>query len=216
MSSSKSEKVKMSNNSKKETKKQKKMDIKVFNGFKDSIQVRLNDRKDLTLKNVFVQERKFGQVFTIDDFKQVNNLLLLSSKVEQECKKLHPHMNYSRFSVVDKNNKVRISISDFVETQFEGFNGFTSKSHDYKIDAVCYLKIVKYNKELFLKLVLAGAKLIEKIVKEPWTPQQQKISFESFNALEDYDESSSDIESDEEVVEMLDGKHYDNLDSDEF
>lgn len=212
MSSTESQSVVMSNNKmdKSKNKKAKKTDIQVYKGFKDSIQVRVNDAKELKLRDVFVQERKFGQHFSIQDFKQINKLLDLSNKVEQECRKILPNANYKRFSVIDNNNKLRIKISDFVEPQFINFSGFTSKNLDYKVDAICHMKISKYNNELFFSLVLAAASLNEKIAKESYKPEQ--INYDFTDA--DYD-LLNDLTSDEEVVETLDGKHYENL-NDEF
>lgn len=173
--------------------------VTVKPGYKDSIQVKLDNEKEICLY-AKATLTKFGPRFTLAQNYEINFFNELSNEVEKECKKLYPDHDYSDFSIMN-GDKIRIKISPYQEVSYDRFDGF-QKGYEHQIFCSGALKISQYQNKLFFKLVLVTAKEIDVKKVEPY--QRQLPDFEEIFKHQNKMKQ-------EDVLEFLDASDDDDV-----
>lgn len=119
-------------------------------GYKNSIQITIDDLKYVTVRDVDCLNSNFGQVYKCNsDFKKIENDIK-AQLIDMGYK----NKDFSDFSFINKSGYARFKTSDYVKVKTYG----NATSSNANVDIIGKLKISEYKNKVYLKIVISSIK----------------------------------------------------------
>lgn len=119
-------------------------------GFKNSIQITIDNQQYITVRNVDMLNSNFGKVY-----KCSNNFIKIENDVKNQLTKMgFSNKDFSDFSFINKSGYSRFKTSDYVKVKTYG----NVTNGNANVDIIGKLRISEYKNKIYLKIVICSIK----------------------------------------------------------